>query len=258
MKCREIINIIEKSYGKEYALEWDNIGLLVGRADREVRTIYVALDATDTVIEHAIEAKTDMLVTHHPMIFGSIKSVSDEDFLGNKIINMIENGISCYAAHTNYDVVGMADLAGEIMDMEKAEPLEVTDEASCLGIGKIADLKNPVTLHEYAELVKTKFKLENVKIFGNLDAVIKRAAISPGAGNSMTAEAAAKCAQVLVTGDISHHQGIDSVDQGLNIIDAGHYGIEYIFIKDMADFLSNNTKDVKIICEPIDHPFTVI
>ncbi|MFV0363220.1 MAG: Nif3-like dinuclear metal center hexameric protein [Suipraeoptans sp.] len=258
MNCQEIIKIIEANYDKNYALDWDNVGLLVGRSDREVRTIYIALDATEDVINHAIAEKADFLITHHPMIFNSIKTVTDEDFIGNKIIRLIENNISYYAMHTNYDVVGMADLAGEILGLEESKPLEITSEDATKGIGKVADLQKPLFLGEYAKLVKKQFNLDNVRIFGNLNTKIVRVAISPGSGNGMTDEAIREGANLLITGDISHHQGIDSVDRGLNIIDAGHYGLEHIFIKDIEEFLSKNIKGVNIKLEPINHPFKVI
>lgn len=69
MKCYEIIEKLETLSPPSYAEEWDNIGLLVGRRDKEVRRIYIALDATDDVIEDAIRVQADMLLTHHPMIF---------------------------------------------------------------------------------------------------------------------------------------------------------------------------------------------
>lgn len=73
MKCSEIITLLEQEYGKEYACDWDNVGLLAGRRDKEVKKILLALDATDEVVEQAAEDAYDMLITHHPMIFGAIK-----------------------------------------------------------------------------------------------------------------------------------------------------------------------------------------
>ena len=65
-------------------------------------------------------------------------------------------------------------------------------------------------------------------------------------------------AEVLITGDISHHNGIDAVAQGLSIIDAGHYGIEHIFIQDVAETMESNFKDIEVIQEPIHHPFKIV
>ena len=107
MKCREIIENIEKSYPRNYALEWDNVGLLAGSHEKEVRRIYVALDATDEVIEAAIAAGADLLVTHHPMIFSPVSRITDEDFIGRRLLRLIQGNIAYYAMHTNYDVLRM-------------------------------------------------------------------------------------------------------------------------------------------------------
>ena len=78
--------MIEGTYPKEAALAWDNVGLLVGRTEKEVKRIYVALDATDEIIEAAIRGNADMLVTHHPLIFSPLKTVTDEHFISNRVV----------------------------------------------------------------------------------------------------------------------------------------------------------------------------
>ena len=102
MLCKEIIQVIEASYPREAALGFDNVGLLAGRAEKEVNRIYLALDATDAVIDRAIEAGADLLVTHHPLIFNPMKKVTDEDFIGRRILKIIQNDLCYYAMHTNY------------------------------------------------------------------------------------------------------------------------------------------------------------
>lgn len=258
MLCKEIIKIIESTYPRKYALEWDNVGLLVGRDDKEVKHIYVALDATDEVIQRAADSGADMLITHHPLIFSGMKKINNQDFIGSRVLRLIQNDISYYAMHTNYDVMGMASLSGEKMSFENAEVLEVTREEECPeGIGRVADVSE-MTLRECCELVKNRFGLDTVKVFGDLEGRVERIAISPGSGKSMVHAALEKKADVLVTGDIDHHTGIDAVAQGLFIIDAGHYGIEHIFIEDMARYLERMTDEVEIEKAQIVHPFCVI
>ena len=110
MKCYEIIEKLETLSPPSYAEEWDNIGLLVGRRDKEVRRIYIALDATDDVIEDAIRVQADMLLTHHPMIFHKINRVNTDDFIGKRICHLIRSDMVYYAMHTNFDVKGMGML----------------------------------------------------------------------------------------------------------------------------------------------------
>lgn len=264
MLCRNVMDVIERKYSKEYAMEWDNVGLLAGRDDKEVKNIYVAVDATDEVIDAAVSCHADMLITHHPMIFGALKKINNQDFIGKRVLKLIQNDISYYAMHTNYDVMGMAELSGKLLGFKDAQVLEVTsyhedhDERKEEGIGRIADLEQPILLSSYCETVKEVFHLENVKVFGELGSEIRRVAVCPGSGKSVIQTAIDKKADVLVTGDIGHHEGIDAAAQDLAIIDAGHYGIEHIFINDMKQYLMENLNGIEVTDEPIHHPFTIV
>lgn len=260
MLCNDVMKLIEDKYSKKYALEWDNVGLLVGRDDKEVKRIYLALDATDQVIDAAVAAKVDLLITHHPLIFSGMKKINNQDFIGRRLLKLIQNDISYYAMHTNYDVLGMSALVGDKIKLETAEVLEVTGEsaAGAEGIGRIAGVTGKMTLRECADLVKETFGLQTVKVFGDLEAQIQKIAISPGSGKSVIPVALEKEADVLVTGDIGHHEGIDAVAQGMAIIDAGHYGIEHVFVEDMKTYLTAVCEEIEVLAEPISHPFVVI
>lgn len=260
MLCREIMAVIEEAYPAECALSWDNSGLLAGRDDKEVETIYVALDADDEAVSGAVRAHADMLVTHHPLIFGGVKRVTNGDFIGKRLLELIRNDISCYAMHTNYDVRKMADLSCEKLGLLQGEVLEVTGaraDGQEEGIGKIADVK-PRSLGELCQQVKEAFHLDTVKVFGELSGQVKRVAVCPGSGKSVIGEAVSRGADVLITGDIGHHEGIDALAQGMAVIDAGHYGVEHIFIEDMREYLEKKIPGVKVEAAPVKHPFAVI
>ena len=259
MLCRNVIEIIEKRYPPSCALEWDNVGLLTGGYQKDVQRIYIALDATDAVIRDAVRQKADLLVTHHPLLFSAIKRVTQEDLVGRKLIELIRNDISCYAMHTNYDVAGMADLSAEFLRLEYAEVLDVTCEGEePMGIGKAGFLEKRMSLSELCTVVKDMFHLDSVRMYGDGNTVVERAAISPGSGKSMIRPALEKHADVLITGDIGHHEGIDAVDMGLCIIDAGHYGLEQIFVDDMRRYFAQALPEVTVITAPPHSPFQTI
>lgn len=260
MQCKEIMQVIEAAYPRSAALDFDNVGLLAGRAEKEVNRVYLALDATDAVIDRAIEAGADMLITHHPLIFSPMKRVTDEDFIGRRVVKLIQNDIAYYAMHTNYDVLGMATLSEKILGIKNSQVLDVTmcEDGNEEGIGRVGDLEKPMTLEECCVYVKHKLKLGSLKVFGDMNGTVSRLAVSPGSGKSAVAPAIAKGADVLVTGDIGHHDGLDAVEQGLAVIDAGHYGTEYIFIDDMKHFLEDKLPVLDVMTTPIIHPFQVI
>ena len=247
MQCKEIIQVIEATFPRTAALGFDNVGLLAGRSEKEVSRIYLALDATDVVIDRAIKEGADMLITHHPLLFSAVKKVTDEDFITRRIVKLIQNDISYYAMHTNYDVLGMAELSGKIMDLQNGEV-----------IGRIGNLEKDMTLEECCVYVKHRLELGSLKVFGDMQKKVHRLAISPGSGKSSIAVALEKGADVLVTGDIGHHDGIDAVEQGLAVIDAGHYGTEYIFIEDMKQFFEKKLPVLDVLTDPIEHPFQII
>lgn len=260
MICKEIMSVIEKAYPGSCALGWDNVGLLAGRNDKEVGRIYVALDADDMVIEAAVRGGADMLVTHHPLIFTGMKRVTNEDFIGKRILKLLQNDISYYAMHTNYDVRRMGELSCEKLGLADTFVLEVTgnsDDGQEEGIGRIADVE-PVSLGEFCKKVKAAFCLDSVRVFGEQTKTVARAAVCPGSGKSVIAGALSKGADVLLTGDIGHHEGIDAAAQGMAVIDAGHYGIEHIFVEDMKCYLEKNIPGVMVQTAPVRHPFAVI
>ncbi len=278
MKVREITDKIEKRIPRQAALEWDNVGLLVGNPEQEVHRIYVALDATDQVIDHAIHAKADMLITHHPMLYSAIRSVRADDFVGRRVMKLVSHGIACYAMHTNYDVCEMGDLAADTLGMTGLIPLDVsydgrdidpveaagdgTDAISpirisaSMGIGKVGETGDAIapSLQDYAKRVREAFGLSHVRVFGDPEHEVRRVAICPGSGKSDVDCALAAGADTYVSGDIDHHTGLDALARGLAVIDAGHYGIEHIFIEHMAMTLRAQLAQVDVLTEPMKEP----
>ena len=249
MQCREIIKALDELAPRAYACDWDNPGLLAGRIDKDVKKILLTLDADDAAVERAKEIGADMLLSHHPLIFKPVKHVSDEDFIGRRLVSLIQADVSYYAMHTNFDIAPgcMADLASEKIGLNAEAPLEITvqNEHGACGIGKIGELPRAMTLEQIAQQVKTAFDLPFVTVYGSqkITGDIQRVAISPGAGGSMVQIAIAQGAEVLITGDIGHHDGIDAVACGMAIIDAGHYGLEHIFIPFVEAYLKKTFSD---------------
>lgn len=258
MNCKEIIDQIEAVYPKTAACGWDNVGLLVGRKQKNVEKIFVAVDLTDDILEQAIQQQADMIITHHPLIFSPLKQITDEEFIGKRVVRLLQNDISYYAMHTNYDVLGMAQLSADYMGLQDTEVLEVTEKESNQGIGRVGSLVCDMTLEECASLVKEKFGLTHVILYGEKEKRVRRVAISPGSGKSMVEIALKKQAEVLITGDIDHHTGIDAVARGLTVIDAGHYGLEHIFIEDMVGFLEQRFEKIVVEGARLQPPFVIL
>lgn len=260
MNCKQIINKLEELSPLKYAYDWDNSGLQVGQENKEVATICIALDGTDEVIQEAIQQKADLLILHHPLIMKGLKKITQEDFIGSKIIKLIKHDITCYAMHTNFDIMGMADAAASMMEMKDSQILSMSydDGKTQQGCGRFGKLHKEMSVIECAEFIKDKFQIESIRIFGNTDKIIKTVAIVPGSGADMIIDALKAKVDLMITGDIKHHDGLDSNEQGLIIMDAGHYGLEKLFVSYINDYLRKEVAPVKLQILKQSEPFRIV
>lgn len=255
MKGNDLFTLLQEYFPNEAAVSWDNVGLLCGRKNKDVKKIYIALDASSDVIREAINVDADVLLTHHPLIFSGIKRIEEEDFLGKRLIMLLENNITCYAMHTNYDIKRMADLVAGRMELDNLQVLETTVPDGSEGIGYTGDLKTPMTLKAYALNIKKWFNIPDVRVYGDLDQMIYRISVCPGSAKGMEGFALAQNSHVLIGGDFGHHEGLDCLEKGVSVIDAGHYGLEHVFIKDMEDFIKSHCPDLEVYTEKLHFPF---
>lgn len=261
MRCKDILKKLEERWNPAFAENWDNVGLLVGREEKEIRKIFVALDVTEETLAQAEECGADLMITHHPLLFSPVKKITSGDFIGRRLIKMIQSDLCYYAMHTNFDVKGMAQMNQECLGLLDASVLEVTavdDEGKEEGIGRIGILSEEMTLEAFARKVKADFEIPDVRMYGDPAGTLQRVAVCSGSGKSFVKTALKKQADVLVTGDIDYHTGIDAAAQGLFVIDAGHYGTEYGFISYMGRELEKMFPDMEIQEAKVHHPYQVI
>ncbi|GAB1475252.1 Nif3-like dinuclear metal center hexameric protein [Bacillota bacterium] len=247
---------------RELEEEWDNGGFQINMGNKQVKRILITLEITNAVIEEAVKLKADFIVTHHPLLMEKIDVVDADTLTGNYLIKLIKHGITVYAAHTSFDSVfgGNNDYLADLLDLQKVRKLKVwTPFGDKEMIGRVGSFRERLTLKEAASLVETALELTGPpKIVGNQNAVITRVAICTGAGGDSIDAAIRNGCNLFITGDVRHHQAQKAREMGLNIIDAGHYGTEYIFIKNFADKLRkavNNTAVEILESEVVVNPF---
>ena len=248
MKAYELIEWLNEHHPQKFAEDWDNVGLLVGDDQKEISHVFLALDLTEAVLDEAVAAGADMILTHHPMIFSGIKKINNHTFTGRKILRLIKEDIPYFAMHTNYDVIGMADLSAEHLKLQDTRVLTVTDESG----------EQPEGFGRVGKYVKECNHLPDVRVYGDLDRKIETVAICTGSGKSMIGDVMAAGADVYVTGDIDYHTAIDTMADGLAIVDAGHYGTEYIFAEAMEKELNEAFSALKTTCASVKNPYTVL
>ena len=234
LKVKDIIGNLEKKYPKVNAENWDNVGLIVGKLNQEVRKVQLSLDATDKAIENAIKNSADLIITHHPMIFKPVKTITTMDNLGRKIIKLIENNKSLYAMHTNLDSSknGLNDYILNLLGVENSKVIDVNEFDSEVGIGRLYTLSKEMSIDEYATFVKNSLKIKNIRIISeNREKIIKKIALINGSGMSYWRKVKSLGADLFITGDIGYHDALDAKEAGINVFDIGHFESENCFVE---------------------------
>lgn len=230
MKISEITALLDKEFPPEAAEAWDNIGLLIGRADKEVKRALLTLDVTPFVVEEAIKADVQLIVSHHPLMFNGVKKITSGSMEGRILLALAESKIAVYAAHTNMDSAkrGLNAELAKLFGLQRAVPVE-PNAVSGAGLGRIGDLKTPVTAREFAESAK-EILHTTVRLSGNPQKLVKRAAVGSGASDDIIPRAVGMGADLVLTGDCKYHRNQEYVGMGAVVVDAGHYPTEIIAI----------------------------
>ncbi len=260
MTLHEIVEQLEQLSPPPLAMDWDKSGLQCGRWGQEIKKVLIAVDPSENVVKQAVEGNYDLLLTHHPFLFSSVRSIRDDDVKGRLLYDLIENHIACYAMHTNFDVTGMGEAAAKKLKLTNAGVLELTfaRENVKAGIGRVGLVPKAMNLKVCATYVKETFGVDSVRVFGDLKKKIKIAAVCPGSGKHMAKYALKAGADVLITGDIDHHEGLDAVAEGLAIIDAGHYGIEKLFVEELLSFFRSQMPKLTVSGAKEKAPFVTL
>lgn len=228
MKVKDIYNAINTYAPFNLAYAWDNVGLLVGDMNREVRKVLITLDTDARIVQEAINNGCDLILSHHPVFFAPIKRITADNDTGKMIGLLIKNDISLIVAHTNMDVTkgGINDELARLFELENVRVLEENPVNPECGLGRIGELRVQMNFRELAEYTKKVLGVDAVRIAGNPDVMVKTIAVAGGSCSEVISLAYAKGAQAIVTGDMKYHDTINNINEGMNIIDAGHYGTE--------------------------------
>ena len=231
MKACELVAPIEEFAPLALQESWDNCGFSVGDPQREVKKALLALDCTEEVLDEALELGCDIIITHHPLIFKGVKSITPSNFSGRIVTRAIKNDICIYAAHTNMDKTadGVSGLMAAKLGLVNVEFL--TDEA----LGLVGDLAEPMEWRELAGIVKERFGVTNLRCSKPLEEKISRVAVCGGSGRSFIGDAMSKGAQLYITGDITYHEFY--CENGFMVMDIGHYLSEYDVVPLFAEIL---------------------
>ena len=237
-KVKDVAAVIEEFAPLGIQEKWDNSGLCIGSPEAGVSSVLLGLDCTPELVEEAVAAGADMIVTHHPLIFSGLKKISPEDPVGLAVMKAVAAGISVYAAHTSADKV-IAGVSGAMAGKLGLKNVEVLDaEGDGIGLGVVGDLPEPVTADEAVALVKERFALKALRASRPIDGPISRVAMCGGSGSSLIDKAMEAGAQLYLCGDVSYHHFFTR--SGFMIMDIGHYESEIQIVDILFSLLRKN------------------
>ncbi len=235
-EINEIINYFETFAPCESAMNFDNVGLLVGDKNACVTKVLVTLDITKKVVLEAKRLGCELIISHHPVIFSPIKKLTSDSvpYL------LAKNEISALCMHTNLDLSTQFGVNTCLADAIGVKKLSLADCGECLFIG---NLEKSTDINEFALTVKSRLECKGLR-YTDVKSTVKTVAISSGSGGSNVFDAAKLGADVLVTGEIKHHEINAANELGINIIDTGHYKSEDIVISPLIKRLSEKFFDI--------------
>lgn len=212
---------------KELAMDWDNVGLLVGSPDREVSRVLVALDITQGVVEEAVRKRCQLIAAHHPVMncrWLPVQTLREDTPQGRLLRRMVREDLAGICMHTNLDAAegGVNDALARTLEVIDPGPLTPEHIGR---VGRLAD--GPVSLAEFVRRVASRLHCGGVR-YADAGRPVSRVAVGGGAcGDYVDLAVAAGC-DTFVTADLSYHQFLDAGPKGINLIDAGHFPTENV------------------------------
>ena len=258
MTIQDIYRIIDEFAPFSTQESYDKSGLLVGDPQTEVRRVLLTLDITVPVIREAAAKKADLILSHHPVIWDPLKSLSP----AHPVWHLVQNGIGAICAHTNIDLAegGLNDQAGDLI----AEALPMTGSRKPLArlsgdrtLGRVCSLAEPVNPKALAECLRRVFRCGSLRYFAADPAQsIRTIAWCTGSGCDLIPEAIAAGADALISADAKHSVWADAQNRGFTLYDCGHFETEVGVVRLFRDLLARSAPELEtVISEAGTMPF---
>ncbi len=222
---------------------WDNSGFLVGDGEKEVKRVLLALDVTEDVLNEADEIGADLIITHHPVIFGALKEFHPK----NIAFLAAEKGIAIISAHTCLDIAdgGVNDCLAAALGLKNI--VKVDDGE---GLMRMGELEEELSCEEFIKYVAEKLNVGGIK-YTPANKNIKKVAVCGGSGGDLYPFAIKAGADAFVTANIKHNQWIEMKREGFCVLDAGHFCTENTVIAPLVEMLSINFDDALITASEV-------
>jgi dinuclear metal center YbgI/SA1388 family protein len=226
-RLTEVLAELDALWPPERAEQWDAVGTVCGDPDAEVDRVLFAVDPVQEVADEAIALGAQLLVTHHPLYLRGTTTVAASHFKGRVVHTLIKHDVALHVAHTNADTAdpGVSDALAGALDLRVVGPLVPEN-----GLGRICELDPPETLREFAARAARRLPAtaQGIRVAGDLDAPVRRVAVSGGSGDSLFDAVRAAGVDAFLTADLRHHPASEATQHTpLGLVDAAHWATEW-------------------------------
>ena len=236
MNVKQLYEKFEEKIPLELREPWDNDGLMCcADGTAEVGRVLITLDVTEEIVDYAIASHFDLIISHHPLIFKPIGSVTEDNHVARKIIKLLDNGVSVFSFHTRLDKVagGVNDQLCDLIGIFDTVPF---GEGF---LGRIGNIDESIGLDDFAYRVKQATGSDMIR-YADAYNPVKRIAIVGGDGKGYVKAAMEAGADTFVSGRIGYNIMEEAPEMGINLIEAGHYFTE----QPVTDFLRELMSDL--------------
>ncbi len=237
---QNILEFVETLAPRELKMDWDNVGLNCGSRSNTVTKILVALDPFEHVCEEAVEIGADLVVTHHPLIFRPISMVTDDIAISRGIMNLCRHGISHICAHTNLDCAdgGVNDVLAQTLELKN---IHTIDGQTLLRAGEFE-----AALPEFLAHVKEKLSCDGLR-YADSGKPVRKVAVGGGSCSDCLRDVVHAGCDTFITADVRYNGFWDAQEQGVNLIDAGHFPTENPICAVLAQKLQEAFPEVTVV-----------
>ena len=243
---KEIYDLLALKAPVEKKLDFDNVGLLVGRSDRNVTKILAALDITDEVIREAVEKKAELIVSHHPLFF-ELRSVTDATWTGERALSLAENRVAAICMHTNLDAArgGVNDALLHAVGCRYTEELDPETM-----IGRIGVREKETALFDFLSEIKSSLDCSGLR-YHDAGRPVYKVAVCGGSGGGEIALAHAAGCDTYVTADIKYDPFLEAKHLGINLIDADHFCTENVVVPILKRWIEETFSDIEVVISQV-------
>jgi dinuclear metal center YbgI/SA1388 family protein len=250
-KLSTLVNHFNELWPESEIADWDRSGLMIGDLSSEIQNVFLTVDITMDVLEHARQLGANLILSHHPMFLRGVRTLREDLVKGAEAGFAIKSQIAVFSAHTNADFVqnGVSQTLARALGLGSLDFLDPDTKQ-----GVIGTLGKPTTLLEFARAAARVLPsvAQGIKVSGDPDRIISRVGLVAGAGDSYLDIAQRANLDLFITSDLRHHPAQDFIEQGKlgsgpALMDIAHWAAEWLWLETAKQQLSDKFGSVSFI-----------